>query len=192
MAKPKTPEPETTPAPETSEAPSTSGAPDDVELDAVELELEPGEAEASAEPSPEETAASAAGLVDSGRTGDDGRKIYLVSREVFYVGFCKAQKMAGLGLEIKTLVLAPELDEGREASDAIYDTAAETPALHWMLNPSGKWIPRLAAIGMYSMVLKAGLVQEAKARKAAKAAAEEPAPAAAAARGDPGEDMAPI
>lgn len=42
-----------------------------------------------------------------------------------------------------------EEDAARAASDAIYDIAAETPHLSWMIEPGSEWLGRLVAIGMF-------------------------------------------
>lgn len=146
------------------EGPSPSGAADTEHLDAIEVEPEAGEDVAGDAPTAEASPAIAG-------IGSDG----LMTADAFYEGFCKVQKVSGLFLGLNTFIVAPATAEGREASDAIYETARETKALHWMLKPGGKWWIRFAAIGMYGLVLKNGI--EAELAAAAPDPDPEPGPA---------------
>ncbi|WP_422020174.1 hypothetical protein [Pyruvatibacter mobilis] len=65
----------------------------------------------------------------------------------------------------------PETDQdAREASDALYDTIAEIPAMQWLLNPASKWMQRVIVIGSFAAPRIMAAMSEWEGRKADKPA----------------------
>ncbi|WP_428481902.1 hypothetical protein [Pyruvatibacter mobilis] len=62
----------------------------------------------------------------------------------------------------------------RAASDALYDTIQDTPALHWLLRPESEWLQRVVVIGAFAGPRVIGARNEWTARQAAKARAAQP------------------
>lgn len=54
-----------------------------------------------------------------------------------------------LGVRLQSVAVHEHDREARAASDALYDIAEATPALHWMINPKGQWAAHLTAIGVF-------------------------------------------
>lgn len=142
-------EPEAEPAPEATAADGGSETGEHV----AGLEVEPdgqGDAAPEAEVAPE--------------TGADG----LITREVFFHGFCQAHAMCGLFVGSQALQGVPDMRESRPAADALYDTIKETPALHFLLSPHGKWMQRAAAWAAFAIPAYGGALGELRARRAAR------------------------
>lgn len=83
---------------------------------------------------------------------------------------------------VRALIEAPERKGAMDAAGAIYDTAAETPALRWLLDPQGEWVKRVVVVGTFYAPLSRDVVTELRARR-------RPAPAAANANAAPPVDM---
>ena len=111
-------------------------------------------------------------LVKSPFTDPEGRPIMVLSRADFHTAFVKAHKVAGGLTGLQTFRVAGESDEGRDACDAIYDTAYETRWLLWMIKPGLKWLERAVAVSLYGIALKNGVAAEIAAREAAAASAQ--------------------
>ena len=94
--------------------------------------------------------------------GADG----FVSFDVWFLGFRVAHQLAGQTLQLETLAKAPELPTAEPAARAIYDTACETPYLHFLVKPGSVWLQRALVIGAYVLPVAAGCREEMAARQA--------------------------
>lgn len=77
----------------------------------------------------------------------------------------KCHGITGQVMGSKVLAGIPERKGMLEAAEAIYDSCVDTPALHWMIAPGGKWFQR-AAVVAYAYAPIAG---ELRAERAARA-----------------------
>jgi len=89
----------------------------------------------------------------------------LFTFEAFKAGFSSCLYMSGHMTGLETLVISPDAKTFPKAAAAIYDTLLDTPSLHFLLRPGGKWIMRLTAIGMFIVPVGAGCLAEIKARR---------------------------
>ncbi|WOI51966.1 hypothetical protein [Parvularcula sp. LCG005] len=114
-----------------------------------------------------------------------------MGKEAFFMMFCAAfalpnQVAAGLRmarvntgpLPLASLPIAPHEQEAAQgASDALYDTIVAIPALHFIIQPGGEWMPRIIAIatfgGLKLMAIKAELTARAHAAATASDEAQE-------------------
>lgn len=106
----------------------------------------------------------------------------MLTQEDFRLLWVKAFSGASMLTGIKALRLPNghvDIDAAHAASDAIYETILDIPALHFMLHPSNKWIERAFVVGMFGMGMRAAVIEEAiQRRKEAQKDAPRPAPAA--------------
>ncbi len=84
----------------------------------------------------------------------------------------KCHGIAGHTIGSKVLAGVPERAGGTEAAGAIYDTCADTPALHWVIAPGGKWFQRIAVVGHFY----APIVGEVRLERARRQAPPAPRP----------------
>ena len=91
-----------------------------------------------------------------------------VTPDAFRDGLGKGLTVSGHMTGLQTLVQGPQLETWPDAAAAIYDTIRETPSLHFLLKPGGKWWLRFAAIGAWGLPVAAGCAQEMKARRQPK------------------------
>ncbi|WP_299394623.1 hypothetical protein [Pelagibius sp.] len=136
-------------------------------LDAIEVAPEPGQEETSQPPGEASVPVTSDGFL---------------TFDAWHAGFCQAFVLSGTLTGLATLRGAPEAPTSEEASRAIYDTACETPALHWLVKPGMKWLQRVTVIGAFALPVVVGCRQELKARRQPQAsgpiapAASEPVP----------------
>ncbi|MCW5728146.1 hypothetical protein [Parvibaculum sp.] len=171
------PEPETEAATET-EASEARSTPDDLDtshLDFLEEELK---------------AEAGIGVVGGGARMEAG----LISKEdffgIFQVCFQVPNLMPIPPFPLESLPIKPEeRDAARAASDAIYDIAAETAYLRWLVEPGSIWMQRALAIGPFVAVKFAAMRAEIAARHAKDVSprATKPEPGEAADEPEPGE-----
>lgn len=85
--------------------------------------------------------------------------------------------------------LATDLGEPvhREALEALYDSFADVPALHFMLKPGGKWMGRAVAVGMWAVPMAVGVREELRARR--RVASVGPQPSGQPAAPPAGDDL---
>lgn len=69
----------------------------------------------------------------------------------------------------------PDDGAARGASQAIYETILDVPALHFMLSPGGKWWGRAAAIGIFTLPIAMGVKTEILQRKTPRSQSPGPA-----------------
>ena len=92
-------------------------------------------------------------------------------RTLWVKGFGGASMLTG----IKALSLPNShvgIEEAEMCADAIYETILDIPALHFMLNPSNKWLERAMVIGMFTMGMRNAVIQEAIERRNEQAGAQ--------------------
>lgn len=83
------------------------------------------------------------------------------------------------GPDLKSLDIPDSDVDGRLASDALYDIARETRALHWMLDPDAKWFPQVLALSSFATNRTLAIRAELVAWRKAKAGKRQPAQAGA-------------
>lgn len=125
-----------------TENPASSGEPDWGGIQAsIDSQFEPIEI-------PMDTAET--GVPAGGLTADG-----LLTKDQFYLGFKGMFDVCGVipiePFPLKSMTIKPDEEEqARACSDAIYEIAEESPWLRFLLEPQGKWVPRLMAIGMFT------------------------------------------
>ena len=110
-------------------------------------------------PIPEDELKDDAPIIGEGSEGKltpTGRMTY----EVFDQTFCAVFSVAGHATGFKTLVDAPGLGSRPDATKAMYEIILDTPALHWMIEPSGLWMQRALALGMFFVPVAQGVANE--------------------------------
>jgi hypothetical protein len=88
-----------------------------------------------------------------------------------------------IGLQGEPPLQALQVDEAnpsaRAASDALYETIQDVPALHWLLAPESVWLKRALTIGAFvvptAMAARAEYGERQAARRADRQGSEEPA-----------------
>ena len=106
----------------------------------------------------------------------------VLSRDDFYglfrVMFQVPNMLRGVGpLPLNALPIQPHEEEAaRQASDAIYDIAEETPALRWLIEPQSKWVQRAIPIAAFAQIKFAAIRTELIARQQAQMAPPAPQP----------------
>src|SRR5579883_693933 len=98
-------------------------------------------------------------------------------RDEWCKGWLAAHGVCGQMLGSATLAHCPERAGAMDAAGAIYDTAADTPMLHWLIDPKSEWMKRgFVVFAFYGPVAK-GVAGELRQRRAAKPAGKaSPAP----------------
>jgi hypothetical protein len=118
--------------------------------------------------------------------------------KLFVFGFTAGHEFT----KLQSLKIGAENEAARNCAHALYDTILDVPALHFMLQPQGKWFERIFAIGVFTVPLAASVRAELRARRAPKgipttraaapanfsAAKKATAAAVIASDGDPDED----
>lgn len=118
-----------------------------------------------------------------------------MSREQFFMMFRGGIGAPNLMLKppLQSLVIAESDQAARQASDAIYETCLEVPALRFLIEPTNKWLQRALIVGGFGYGVYASCMAEIAARKpppkAAKEQDNEPATAAAVPDNEPGVDQ---
>lgn len=92
----------------------------------------------------------------------------VLSPDDFYQGvFVPLHAVSGAVFMLESLPVKPEEEQrARAASDALYDTALETPALRFLIEPSNKWMQRAFALWAYAAPKAAAVRMELMAKKA--------------------------
>src|SRR5260370_15189662 len=80
--------------------------------------------------------------------------------------YLKCHGIAGHAMGSRVLAGVPERAGGTEAAGAIYDTCAETPYLHFLLHPGGKWFQRAMMVGYFYAPIVGALRAERARRQA--------------------------
>lgn len=136
---------------------------------------------ASAEPSGDHLEAALAEATGATTAAPAGPA--LMPRDEWCKMWLACHGIGGNIIGVRALIEAPERKGAMDAAGAIYDTAAETPALRWLLDPQGEWVKRIVVVGTFYAPLSRDVMTELRARR-------RPAPAAANANAAPPVDMA--
>lgn len=115
------------------------------------------------EPGPESEALGAGELAAPGAPAGAGG---FVDRETFRHAFGFAFRIGGALTGLHTLTGAPDRAEAGPASDAVYDIAVETPALHWLIQPQSIWLQRAVVIAAFAVPVATECAHELRARRA--------------------------
>ncbi|MDG1286385.1 MAG: hypothetical protein P8P30_02345 [Rickettsiales bacterium] len=99
----------------------------------------------------------------------------VLSADEFYNGvFSPLHTVPAALLKLESLpIRQSEEPAARNASDALYDIALETPLFRFLIEPSNLWVQRAVAIGAYAIPKSRAVMFEIKARKAQAAEVEE-------------------
>ncbi len=95
----------------------------------------------------------------------------MLGKDEFFKVFCMVFKMASIGAHLKSMDVDPNDEGARAASDAVYETCAEIPALNFILKPQGRVMGRVAAIGMFVVPMAMNVQAEIAARQVPKKSA---------------------
>ncbi len=90
----------------------------------------------------------------------------------FHKLFCGTFTMASHLSGLKTLAVNDGDGRALAASEALYETIEETPALHFLIQPSGKKMQRIIAIATFAVPLAIGVRNELAARHGAPVGAQ--------------------
>lgn len=132
-------------------------------------------------------------IVAEERSGDDAEGVTatgeraaagLITRDDFFamfqVCFHVPNVMPFPPFPLESLPLKPdEMQPARSASDAIYEIAAETAYLRWLVEPGSIWMQRALAIGPFVAVKAMAIRAELAARSDPPRSIMEPAPVVA-------------
>ena len=86
----------------------------------------------------------------------------------------KCHDIGGHAIGSRVLAGTSRRSGGMDAAGAIYDTCLDTPALHWVIAPGGKWFQRIAVAGAFYAPL-VGELRDERRRQAAPPRAAAPA-----------------
>jgi hypothetical protein len=105
---------------------------------------------------------------DDGGNGDEPPtpSVDMLDQEAFHALFCVGFNTASTITKLQSLAVNKDDDGCINCTRAIYDTIYDIPMLHFMLKPSGKWMERALAIGMFTVPMAMGVSQELAIRKA--------------------------
>lgn len=107
-------------------------------------------------------------------TGDDPAGIagegaapaeQFVTLDVFHATFCGMFNLVSGMSGLQSLHVEGDADTSRAASKAVYETACEVPALHFLVSPGGKWAERAFALFAFSAPMVMGVKAELAARR---------------------------
>ncbi len=96
----------------------------------------------------------------------DGGAAKFMPRDEWITMWLTTHRMAGSIAGLGALETAPDRPGAPDAAGAIYDSAAETPSLHWLIEPQNKWLQRALVIGAFYGPLGRDTIREVKARRA--------------------------
>lgn len=92
-----------------------------------------------------------------------------MTREEFHKAFCLVFNVTSSITRLKSLSVDPKDGAALGASEAIYDTAAEIPALNFLLQPGGKWGGRALMVGAFALPMAHSVKEELAQRSGAGA-----------------------
>lgn len=88
-----------------------------------------------------------------------------LSKEDFHRVFCTGFTVSSHVTGLKSLAVDEHDGKARAASEALYETILDIPALHFMLSPGGKWGGRIMAIAAFAIPMARGVQDELVARR---------------------------
>lgn len=111
----------------------------------------------------------------SGGGGDNGGSIpsTMLDKDAFHKMFVGIFGVASVLTHLQSLKVSGEDANARAASDALYETIVDIPALHFLLEPQGKWAGRVMCIGMFAVPMALNVQAELAARGRTSRAAPE-------------------
>lgn len=84
----------------------------------------------------------------------------LLNVDEFHKIFCLGFNVASSVTRLKSLAVDANDGAAKGCSAAIYETCLEIPALHFLLQPGGKWGGRILAIGAFVVPMSIGVKEE--------------------------------
>ncbi len=100
--------------------------------------------------------------------GDGGQVTPMLGKDEFFKLFVGGFTVAGALTQLKSLKVEETDEKARAASDALYETISDIPALHFLLEPQGKWMGRVVCIGMFVVPMSLNVRNELAARASVK------------------------
>ncbi len=95
----------------------------------------------------------------------------MLGKDEFFKVFCMVFKVASIGANLQSMNVDPHDEGARAASDAVYETCAEIPALNFILKPQGRVMGRVVTIGMFVVPMAMNVQAEIAARQVARKSA---------------------
>lgn len=89
-----------------------------------------------------------------------------ISKDTFHNNICGGLSLAGTMAGLQSLKTDLEDNTARASNDAIYEIILDTPMLHFVLNPQGKWIARISAILAFAVPKAMAVASELEAKQA--------------------------
>lgn len=89
----------------------------------------------------------------------------MIDHAAFHALFCVSFNTASAVTKLKSLSVDKDDDACQNCTRALYETIYDIPMLHFMLKPSGKWMERAVAIGMFTVPMAMGVSAELAARR---------------------------
>jgi|GEM_PF-3170573 len=99
---------------------------------------------------------------DGGQPPTDG---HMLDHGAFHALFCVSFNTASTVTKLQSLSVDKEDEACQNCTRALYETILDIPMLHFVLKPSGKWMERMIAIGMFTVPMAIGVSQELAARR---------------------------
>ncbi|PZO86540.1 MAG: hypothetical protein DI626_06285 [Micavibrio aeruginosavorus] len=88
-----------------------------------------------------------------------------IDKDGFHKMFVGGFTVFSIVTHLRSLKVEAEDGTARAASDAIYDTIQDVPALHFLLEPQGKWMGRVACIAAFAVPMALNVRAELAARQ---------------------------
>lgn len=88
----------------------------------------------------------------------------VLDKDAFHRLFVGVFSVASVLTHLQSLKVSNDDGSARAASDALYETILDIPALHFLLEPQGKWAGRVMCIGMFAVPMAINVQAELAAR----------------------------
>lgn len=145
------------PKPRANKLPPSSNQPQEIPAPESPLMLPPPQPAAEELPPPSGSTSAAdpdfasieADLGAAAPAADPAASGFL-TKDQFYAGFGGCFTMASAVTRLKSLEISENDRMAREASDAIYDTAIETPMFHFLVRPGNVYVQRSLVILVFA------------------------------------------
>lgn len=92
----------------------------------------------------------------------------MIDQQAFHALFCVGLQTASAVTKLQSLHVDKEDEACINCTRALYETIADTPMLHFILMPQGKWMERAFAIGAFTVPMAIGVSNELAARNSGR------------------------
>jgi len=89
----------------------------------------------------------------------------MLSKDDFYKMFLGGFAMGHAYSKLESLKVEADNQSALNCSNAMYDTIADIPALHFLITPQNKWLERSIAIGMFTIPMAIAVKAELQLRQ---------------------------